>query len=187
MLLGTWYVHYPCALREPNLGLQGVASKLIANSAPRDTDGNVINLLDAQFRSLQTNMVPINKSSSEFAALRTYANDTHGANPGFGVQIECAFRVDRWHLFFISACRSRTQGYRQEEAQKWDASPACSKLGGGDRLLLWHGSRSTNFVGILKQGLRIAPPEGEESHDLFSIPIVDTDIQPPSPVRFPKV
>ncbi len=30
----------------------------------------------------------------------------------------------------------------------------------GERLLLWHGSRTTNFAGILKQGLRIAPPEG---------------------------
>lgn len=27
------------------------------------------------------------------------------------------------------------------------------------RKLLWHGSRSTNFGGILSQGLRIAPPE----------------------------
>lgn len=26
-------------------------------------------------------------------------------------------------------------------------------------MLLWHGSRLTNFVGILGQGLRIAPPE----------------------------
>jgi len=26
-------------------------------------------------------------------------------------------------------------------------------------MLLWHGSRLTNFVGILSQGLRIAPPE----------------------------
>lgn len=25
--------------------------------------------------------------------------------------------------------------------------------------LLWHGSRVTNFMGILSQGLRIAPPE----------------------------
>jgi poly [ADP-ribose] polymerase 2/3/4 len=30
-------------------------------------------------------------------------------------------------------------------------------------MLLWHGSRSTNFAGILKQGLRIAPPEGMDS------------------------
>ena len=29
----------------------------------------------------------------------------------------------------------------------------------GNRKLLWHGSRVTNFAGILSQGLRIAPPE----------------------------
>ncbi|KAL4353464.1 hypothetical protein GQ457_06G028910 [Hibiscus cannabinus] len=28
-----------------------------------------------------------------------------------------------------------------------------------NKMLLWHGSRLTNFVGILSQGLRIAPPE----------------------------
>ena len=29
----------------------------------------------------------------------------------------------------------------------------------GNRKLLWHGSGMTNFLGILSQGLRIAPPE----------------------------
>ena len=28
-----------------------------------------------------------------------------------------------------------------------------------NRQLLWHGSRTTNYAGILSQGLRIAPPE----------------------------
>ncbi len=28
-----------------------------------------------------------------------------------------------------------------------------------NKKLLWHGSRLTNFVGILSQGLRIPPPE----------------------------
>jgi len=28
-----------------------------------------------------------------------------------------------------------------------------------NRMLLWHGSRATNYAGILSQGLRIAPPE----------------------------
>ena len=28
-----------------------------------------------------------------------------------------------------------------------------------NRQLLWHGSRLTNWMGILSQGLRIAPPE----------------------------
>ena len=29
----------------------------------------------------------------------------------------------------------------------------------GNKMLLWHGSRVTNFAGIISQGLRIAPPE----------------------------
>lgn len=34
-------------------------------------------------------------------------------------------------------------------------------------MLLWHGSRVSNFVGILSQGLRIAPPEAPVSGYLF--------------------
>jgi hypothetical protein len=34
-------------------------------------------------------------------------------------------------------------------------------------MLLWHGSRVSNFVGILSQGLRIAPPEAPSSGYLF--------------------
>jgi len=37
----------------------------------------------------------------------------------------------------------------------------------GNKKLLWHGSRITNFVGILSQGLRIAPPEAPKSGYLF--------------------
>lgn len=36
-----------------------------------------------------------------------------------------------------------------------------------DRRLLWHGSRCTNFGGILSQGLRIAPPEAPVSGYAF--------------------
>lgn len=97
MLSETWFVYAPRTFwTEAKLGLQGVASKLIADSTPRDADGNVINPLDAQFRSLQlTSMVPIDRSSSEFATLQNYARDTHGVTHGFRAQIECAFRIDR--------------------------------------------------------------------------------------------
>lgn len=37
----------------------------------------------------------------------------------------------------------------------------------GNRMLLWHGSRLTNFVGILSQGLRIAPPEAPVTGYMF--------------------
>jgi len=37
----------------------------------------------------------------------------------------------------------------------------------GNKKLLWHGTRMTNFVGILSQGLRIAPPEAPSSGYLY--------------------
>merc|ERR1712141_121192 len=36
-----------------------------------------------------------------------------------------------------------------------------------NRTLLWHGSRTTNFAGILSQGLRIAPPEAPVTGYMF--------------------
>ena len=37
----------------------------------------------------------------------------------------------------------------------------------GNRQLLWHGSRLSNMVGILSQGLRIAPPEAPVTGYMF--------------------
>jgi len=37
----------------------------------------------------------------------------------------------------------------------------------GNRQLLWHGSRLSNFVGIISQGLRIAPPEAPSTGYMF--------------------
>ena len=39
-------------------------------------------------------------------------------------------------------------------------------------MLLWHGSRLTNWVGILSQGLRIAPPEAPVTG--YMVRIVET-------------
>lgn len=38
-----------------------------------------------------------------------------------------------------------------------------------NRQLLWHGSRATNYAGILSQGLRIAPPEAPVVSSLFVV------------------
>ncbi|CAF4410304.1 unnamed protein product, partial [Adineta steineri] len=37
----------------------------------------------------------------------------------------------------------------------------------GNKMLLWHGSRLTNFAGIMSQGLRIAPPEAPVTGYMF--------------------
>jgi len=46
----------------------------------------------------------------------------------------------------------------------------------GNDMLLWHGSRVTNFVGILSQGLRIAPPEAPVTGYMFGKGIYFADM-----------
>jgi len=45
-----------------------------------------------------------------------------------------------------------------------------------NRTLLWHGSRTTNFAGILSQGLRIAPPEAPVTGYMFGKGIYFADM-----------
>lgn len=52
-----------------------------------------------------------------------------------------------------------------EVCRKGEANKFKEEL--SNKKLLWHGSRITNFVGILSQGLRIAPPEAPSSGYLF--------------------
>ncbi|RPD56226.1 PARP-domain-containing protein [Lentinus tigrinus ALCF2SS1-6] len=133
------------------LGDMEVASKLISSSVPRDASGKPMNPLDAHFSSLElTKMEPIAQASREFDALQAYARDTHGAtHRHYGVQVLQAFRVEREH-----------------ETKAWNKA-GHGKSADGERLLLWHGSRTTNFAGILKQGLRIAPPEAPVTGYMF--------------------
>jgi len=42
-------------------------------------------------------------------------------------------------------------------------------------MLLWHGSRITNYVGILSKGLRIAPPEAPKTGYMFGKGIYFSD------------
>lgn len=127
------------------LGDMEIATELLSSAVPKDAQGNPLNPLDANFRSLALGrMDPIARASREFRALETYTRDTHGAtHRHYGVQVLNAFRVER-----------------EGETRAW-VDAGYGGLEGGERLLLWHGSRTTNFAGILKQGLRIAPPEGE--------------------------
>ena len=76
-------------------------------------------------------MDPIKPNSREFNALEAYARNTHGSTHSyFQAKILNAFRVER-----------------QSETDAW-AKAGYDKLADGDRLLLWHGSRTTNFAGM---------------------------------------
>jgi len=55
------------------------------------------------------------------------------------------------------------KGKRKEKCGKGEAERIAQWKNLPNRMLLWHGSKVENFLGILSQGLRIAPPESDTS------------------------
>ncbi|KAF8174472.1 PARP-domain-containing protein [Mycena galopus ATCC 62051] len=105
---------------------------------------------DAQFASLGlSHIAPVDHAGPEYTAIAEYARDTEVRRSHFTLDIQSVFRVER-----------------AVETAAWTAA-GHDQLDDGERLLLWHGSRSTNFAGILKDGLRIAPPEAPSSGYMF--------------------
>jgi poly [ADP-ribose] polymerase len=105
--------------------------------------------LDKQYQGLKMQeMTTLDKTSNEFTQLQNYLLESRGATHGHQYEIEEIFRIER-----------------QGEHERFDSS-VFGKMS-QNRRLLWHGSRCTNFGGILSQGLRIAPPEAPVSGYMF--------------------
>lgn len=118
-----------------------------------------MNVLDAHFRSLQLSyMSAIAPFTKELEGLHQYVTDTSDKVGKFPVKVLHAYRVER-----------------QYETDAW-LEAGFDKLPAGDRLLLWHGSRTANFAGILKQGLRIAPCEAPATGYMFGKGIYFADV-----------
>jgi poly [ADP-ribose] polymerase 2/3/4 len=119
-------------------------------SAKGSPDEATVALIDKQFDGLNlSEMTPLENDSGEFKHLRDYLNDTAGASHGFTYNVQDIFRIER-----------------KGEKERFQKSKYAN-MKSSNKLLLWHGSRSTNFGGILSQGLRIAPPEAPVSGYAF--------------------
>ena len=134
-----------------SLGDMAISTEIMKVKGPTDKDGNPIHMLDAQFAGLGLNeATPLDKTSSEFKYLSEYMIKTHGTTHiNVRLKIMDIFRIERQG----EHARFKSSGY---DAIKSD-----------NRALLWHGSRTTNFAGILSQGLRIAPPEAPVNGYMF--------------------
>ncbi|KAF2279988.1 PARP-domain-containing protein [Westerdykella ornata] len=112
-------------------------------------DDSGIHPLDRQYQGLgMDEMEVVEPTSTEFAELFAYLNDSKGATHHVKYQVQDIFRIKRKGEF--------------ERFEKNVLTNIAS-----NRRLLWHGSRVTNFGGILGQGLRIAPPEAPVSGYMF--------------------
>ncbi|CAB4016738.1 poly [ADP-ribose] polymerase 2-like, partial [Paramuricea clavata] len=92
------------------------------------------NPIDSHYKALKCGLLPIDNTSPNFKMIETYVKNTHAKTHSYyTMTVEEVFEIDHpSHSNFVDH---------------------------GNRKLLWHGSRLTNWVGILTQGLRIAPPE----------------------------
>lgn len=91
-----------------------------------------MNSFDAYYKQLNAEVVPLDRSSKDFQLIETYAKNT---SQGMRIQVVDVFKVER-------------HGEKQKYAQ-FKQLP--------NRMLLWHGSRLTNFASILSKGLVIGP------------------------------
>lgn len=129
-----------------------IASKLIGSTGT-DTDEDP---LDLNYKKLQCEIVPVPHESADFELVKRYLEKTHApTHKDWSLELEDVYAVDR-----------------QGESEAYAAQK--EKL--GNRMLLWHGSRTTNFVGILSQGLRIAPPEAPVTGYMFGKGIYFADL-----------
>ncbi|XP_038072994.1 poly [ADP-ribose] polymerase 1-like, partial [Patiria miniata] len=104
------------------------------------------NPIDANYEKLKCLMEVVPQGSDEFKMIEVYTKNTHGAtHSSYKLKVEEVFRLDRG---------DETARYKPFK-----------KL--HNRMLLWHGSRLSNYCGILSQGLRIAPPEAPATGYMF--------------------
>lgn len=108
-----------------------------------------IHEIDRQFNSLGLQeMTVVQPKTAEYKELESYLYGSQGRTHHLKYKVESIFRIER----------------PEEERRR---SEAYDNIPVSDRRLLWHGSRSTNYGGILSQGLRIAPPEAPVSGYMF--------------------
>jgi len=108
--------------------------------APSDADP-----IDAHYAKLNTDISVIPKDSEGFKTIQEYVQNTHGeTHSSYTLDIEQVFKVNR------KGEGSRFKPFKQLHRQ-----------------LLWHGSRVSNYAGILSTGLRIAPPEAPVTGYMF--------------------
>jgi len=111
--------------------------------------------IDAHYKTLNAAIDPLETGSEEFAMIDKYLKNTHAAtHDQYTLDIAQVYKVNR----------------KVEDKQ---FSPFKQLH---NRRLLWHGSRTTNYAGILAQGLRIAPKEAPVTGYMFGKGIYFADM-----------
>ncbi|KAJ4726847.1 Poly [ADP-ribose] polymerase [Melia azedarach] len=127
-----------------------IASRLVGFDVDSDDS------LDEKYKKLCCNIAPLPHDSEDYQLIEKYLHNTHApTHTEWSLELEEVFSLEREGEF------DKFAPYRQKLKNK---------------MLLWHGSRLTNFVGILNEGLRIAPPEAPATGYMFGKGIYFADL-----------
>uniref|UniRef100_A0A8C2XQF6 Poly [ADP-ribose] polymerase n=1 Tax=Cyclopterus lumpus TaxID=8103 RepID=A0A8C2XQF6_CYCLU len=102
--------------------------------------------IDINYEKLKTKIEVVDKNTDEAEIIMQYVKNTHAATHNtYTLEVQEIFKIVR---------EGERQRFRPFEELH-------------NRQLLWHGSRATNYAGIMSQGLRIAPPEAPVTGYMF--------------------
>lgn len=104
------------------------------------------NPVDEQYKYLSQKLELLKPESKEYKLIAKYKENTQGETHGIETQILNIYKIS-------------TEGKPKKSSTK--------KKPDGNKLLLWHGSRLTNWMSILAHGLKIAPPEAPHTGYVF--------------------
>ncbi|KAK5742078.1 hypothetical protein LTR17_003586 [Elasticomyces elasticus] len=136
-----------------------VANAIMKTSSDRHTDADSVAQIDKRFEQLKlSECEPLDAKSAEYDALKKYLINTAGKTHNVRYRLQDIFRIQR-----------------EGEDDRFEQSKY-SSIKDKNRRLLWHGSRTTNYGGILSQGLRIAPPEAPVNGYAFGKGVYLADI-----------
>ncbi|MCO5553108.1 hypothetical protein L7F22_006629 [Adiantum nelumboides] len=122
------------------LGEIQLATKLLQDEDEEDDP------LYSSYQRLKCQLEPLEHNNEEFDWIKGYLQNTHAkTHASYGLEIIQVFKATR-----------------ESEVERFKKFANVQ-----NRMLLWHGSRLTNWTGILSQGLRIAPPEAPVSGYMF--------------------
>ncbi|XP_013383851.1 poly [ADP-ribose] polymerase 2-like [Lingula anatina] len=110
------------------------------------------NPVDRHYHALHCKLKPLEQTHDDFKLVEQYLQNTHAAT-------HSQYKMKLLDLFDCE---------KEGEAKNFRDV--------GNRKLLWHGSRMSNWAGILNQGLRIAPPEAPVTGYMFGKGIYFADM-----------
>ncbi|KAK3890663.1 hypothetical protein Pcinc_005397 [Petrolisthes cinctipes] len=108
--------------------------------------------VDQQYFNLKCDLTLIEKECGDFKVIEKYLQTTHAKTHN-------TYNLEVLEVF---SCHKESEHQRFSDV--------------GNRMLLWHGSRLSNWAGILSQSLRIAPPEAPSTGYMFGKGIYFADM-----------